>query len=91
MSIEKSQVLIPYVVEQTGRGERGYDIYSRLLKDRLNEILALHTGKSVDAIGKDSDRDFFMSAAESRDYGLVDEVVKSRREEKRAEKTDKAA
>ena len=61
------------------------------LKDRLNEILALHTGKSVDAIGKDSDRDFFMSAAESRDYGLVDEVVKSRREEKKTEKTEKAA
>ena len=61
------------------------------LKDRLNEILALHTGKSVDAIGKDSDRDFFMSAAESRDYGLVDDVVKSRREEKKTEKTEKAA
>ena len=33
--MEKSQILIPYVVEQTGRGERGYDIYSRLLKDRI--------------------------------------------------------
>jgi len=50
------------------------------LKDRLNEIIALHTGKSVDLIGKDTDRDFFMSAAEARDYGLVDEVVKSRRD-----------
>jgi len=198
---QNSQVLIPYVVEQTGRGERGYDIYSRLLKDRiifigtpiddnvanviiaqllflqsedagkdislyinspggsvtsgmaiydtiqfvkcdvttycigqaasmgavllaagtkgkryalpnarimihqpwggvqgqasdisiqakeilhtrdrLNEILALHTGKTVEAIAKDTDRDFFMSAAEARDYGLVDEVVKSRRD-----------
>ena len=196
-----SQVLIPYVVEQTGRGERGYDIYSRLLKDRiifigtpiddnvanviiaqllflqsedaskdislyinspggsvtsgmaiydtiqfvkcdvttycigqaasmgavllaagtkgkrvalpnarimihqpwggvqgqasdisiqakeilhtrdrLNEILALHTGKTIEAIAKDTDRDFFMSAAEARDYGLVDDVVKSRRD-----------
>lgn len=206
--MEKSQLLVPMVVEQTGRGERGYDIYSRLLKDRivfigtpiddnvanliiaqllylqsedptkdinlyvnspggsvtaglaiydtmqfvkcdvttycvgqaasmgavllaagtkgkrlalpnarimihqpwggvqgqasdisiqakeilrmrdrLNEILALHTGKSVDAISKDADRDFFMSAAEARDYGLVDEVVKSRRDaDKKAEK-----
>src|ERR1041385_3582692 len=33
--MEKSQVLIPYPLEQTGRGERGYDIYSRLLKDRI--------------------------------------------------------
>jgi len=206
--MEKSQILVPMVVEQTGRGERGYDIYSRLLKDRimfigtpiddnvanliiaqmlylqsedaskdinlyinspggsvtagmaiydtiqfvkcdvttycvgqaasmgavllaagtkgkrlalpnarimihqpwggvqgqardisiqakeilrtrdrLNEILALHTGKPIDAISKDTDRDFFMSAAEARDYGIVDDVVKSRRDaDKKPEK-----
>jgi ATP-dependent Clp protease protease subunit len=50
------------------------------LKDRLNEILAHHTNKTVEAVQKDTDRDFFMSADESRAYGLVDEVVKSRRE-----------
>ena len=49
-------------------------------RDRLNEILALHTGKTVQAIAKDTDRDFFMSAGEARDYGLVDDVVKSRRD-----------
>ena len=49
-------------------------------KDRLNEILAYHTGKSVADVAKDSDRDFFMSAEEAKAYGLVDEVVKSRRE-----------
>jgi ATP-dependent Clp protease protease subunit len=58
-------------------------------RDRLNEILALHTGKSIEAIAKDTDRDFFMSAAESRDYGLVDDVVKSRRDiEKKPDKKD---
>jgi ATP-dependent Clp protease protease subunit len=210
MKMDKAQILVPMVVEQTGRGERGYDIYSRLLKDRivfigtpiddnvanviiaqmlylqseepskdinlyinspggsvtsgmaiydtmqfvkcdvttycvgqaasmgavllaagtkgkrfalpnarimihqpwggvqgaasdisiqakeilrtrdrLNEILALHTGKSIEAIAKDTDRDFFMSAAESRDYGLVDDVVKSRRDiEKKPDKKD---
>src|SRR3989475_8326788 len=57
------------------------------MRDRLNEILALHTGKPIETIAKDSDRDFFMSAAESRDYGLVDDVVKSRRDnEKKPEK-----
>lgn len=50
------------------------------LRDRVNEILAEHTGKSIDAISKDTDRDFFMSAKEARDYGLVDEVVKSRKD-----------
>lgn len=49
-------------------------------RDRLNEILALHTGKTTEAIAKDTDRDFFMSAGEARDYGLVDDVVKSRRD-----------
>ena len=57
------------------------------MRDRLNEILALHTGKPIENIAKDTDRDFFMSAAESRDYGLVDDVVKSRRDlEKKPEK-----
>lgn len=50
------------------------------MRDRLNEILSLHTGKPLDVITKDADRDFFMSAAEARDYGLIDEVVKSRRD-----------
>jgi ATP-dependent Clp protease protease subunit len=58
------------------------------LKDRLNEILSLHTGRPIEQITKDADRDFFMSAAEARDYGLVDDVVKSRRDtEKKLEKT----
>ena len=50
------------------------------LKDRLNEILAKHCGKTVDEIGKDTDRDRFMSAAEAKEYGLVDQVVQSRKD-----------
>jgi len=50
------------------------------LKDRLNEILAHHSGQTVEAIGADTDRDRFMSAAEAKVYGLVDEVVKSRKD-----------
>lgn len=57
------------------------------MRDRLNEIIALHTSKPVEVIARDTDRDFFMSAAEARDYGLVDDVVKSRRDsEKKPEK-----
>ena len=44
-------------------------------RDRLNEILAHHSGQSLDRIQKDTDRDYFMSAQESKDYGLVDEVI----------------
>jgi ATP-dependent Clp protease protease subunit len=49
------------------------------LRDRLNEILAFHTGRPLDVIVKDSDRDFFMSAEEAREYGLVDSVLASRK------------
>jgi ATP-dependent Clp protease protease subunit len=48
------------------------------LKARLNEILAKHTGKPIEAIGRDSDRDFFMGAEEAVKYGLVDKVLTSR-------------
>lgn len=49
------------------------------LRDRLNEILAFHTGKAVDDLAKDADRDFFMSAEEAKTYGLVDQVTNSRK------------
>jgi ATP-dependent Clp protease protease subunit len=47
-----------------------------ILRNRsvLNEILAKHTGKTVEQIAKDTDRDFFLTAEQSKDYGLVDEI-----------------
>jgi ATP-dependent Clp protease protease subunit len=50
------------------------------LKDRINEILARHCGKTPAAVSKDTDRDRFMSAEDAKAYGLVDEVVRSRKE-----------
>ncbi|MEY3395642.1 MAG: hypothetical protein RL346_1878 [Verrucomicrobiota bacterium] len=50
------------------------------LKKRLNGILAHHTGKTVEEIERDSDRDNYMSAEESVAYGLVDTVLKSRKQ-----------
>lgn len=49
------------------------------LRDRINEILSFHTGKSLEAIARDTDRDFFMSAEEACAYGLVDDVTASRK------------
>jgi ATP-dependent Clp protease protease subunit len=45
------------------------------LRDKISEILALHTGQSLEKIQKDTDRDYFMSAAEAKEYGIVDEVM----------------
>ena len=52
------------------------------LKKRLIKILAESTGKSEDQVKNDSDRDYYMTAVEARDYGLVDQVVTSRKDVK---------
>ena len=132
--------LVPYVIEQTSKGERSYDIYSRLLNDRivflngevneasssvivaellyleaqdpdkdiqfyinspggsrgqctdiqiqaeqilkiknrLNQILAANTGKSVEEVERDCERDHFMTAEEAQTYGLIDKVIYKR-------------
>lgn len=45
------------------------------MKDMLNKILSKHTGQPLERIEKDTDRDYFMSAAEAKAYGIVDEVI----------------
>ena len=49
------------------------------LKDRLNEILSRHTGKPLEKVKQDTDRDYFMSADEAKEYGIVDEVIRGKR------------
>src|SRR5436305_7194812 len=61
--------------------ERQVD-YMFKLKKRLIRIIARHTGKSEEQVRVDSDRDYYMSAEEAKAYGLVDEVIKSRKEVK---------
>ena len=43
--------------------------------DKLNELLVKHTGQSMDRIKSDTERDYFMSAIESKEYGIIDEVL----------------
>ena len=50
------------------------------LKDGLNKILTRHTGQPLERIEKDTDRDYFMSAQEAKEYGLVDQVITTRDE-----------
>lgn len=50
-----------------------------ILKHRLNEIMAESTGQTYEKIASDSERDFYMSAAEAKDYGLIDEIVVSKK------------
>jgi len=50
------------------------------LRRRLNEMMAKHTGQSIEVIEKDTDRDNFMSADEARQYGIIDRVISNRAE-----------
>jgi ATP-dependent Clp protease protease subunit len=45
------------------------------MRERLNEIMAKHTGQSVDRLARDTDRDYFLSPEAAREYGLIDEVI----------------
>jgi len=49
------------------------------MKDTINQLLAYHTGQDKDKITRDTERDFFMSAQEAKDYGIVDEVFTGRK------------
>jgi ATP-dependent Clp protease protease subunit len=54
--------------------------YMLKLKQRINGIIAKHSGHSLEEVERDTDRDNFMSPEEAKAYGLVDEVVQSRKE-----------
>jgi ATP-dependent Clp protease protease subunit len=50
------------------------------MRERLIEILAKHTGQDIKKIRKDSDRNFFMSAEEAKEYGIIDQVIARKQE-----------
>jgi ATP-dependent Clp protease protease subunit len=56
------------------------------IRTMINEVLVQHTGKPMEVIRKDTDRDFFMSAAEAKDYGLIDQVITRKLEVEPGEK-----
>jgi len=59
------------------------------MKDSLNKILQHHTGKNLDQIQRDTDRDYFMSAHEAKDYGIIDHVIANREDLDHLDKTEK--
>src|SRR5207248_1181616 len=115
---DRMSPLIPMVIEQTSRGERSFDIFSRLLNERIvflgtpvddqianlihqvssgfqgqatdveiqaretinmkrkmEEIISEHSGQSLEKVSKDMERDYFMTAQEAQEYGIIDTVV----------------
>jgi ATP-dependent Clp protease protease subunit len=47
------------------------------IKDKMNKILAKHTGQKMSVIEKDTDRDFFMTPKEAKEYGIIDKIITS--------------
>jgi ATP-dependent Clp protease protease subunit len=77
--LPNSEVLIHQVMGGTQGQATDIDIHARhilKMKDRLNKILAKHTGQKLEKIIKDTDRDYFMSAEEAKEYGIVDKIIK---------------
>ena len=78
------------MIHQPAGGVQGQatdiDIHAReilKIRERLNEILAEKTGQSLEKIEKDTDRNFFMSAAEAVEYGLIDKIYEFKHQEKK--------
>lgn len=77
-SLPHSEVMIHQVLGGTQGQASDIKIHAERiikLKHKLNEILAKHTGQSVEKIEKDGDRDFFMTATDAAEYGLIDKVI----------------
>jgi ATP-dependent Clp protease protease subunit len=79
--LPNSEVLIHQVMGEAGGQAIEIEISAKhiiKIKDKLNQILAKHTGQSLKKIEKDTDRDFYMSAEGAKEYGIVDEIIKKR-------------
>jgi ATP-dependent Clp protease protease subunit len=80
-SLPHARVLLhqPY----SGAGGQASDIEIQAkeilrMRELLDEVIAYHTGQSIEKVSKDTDRDFIMSADEAKDYGIIDEVISTR-------------
>lgn len=78
MALPNSEVMIHQVLGGASGQATDVDIHARHIlktRDRLNAILAKHTGQKLAKIERDTERDYFMSAAEAVKYGIVDKVI----------------
>ena len=81
-ALPNSEVLIHQVMGGVEGQAVDIDISARhilKLRDRLNHIMARHTGQKLEKIEKDTDRDYYMSATEAKDYGIIDTVLQGKK------------
>jgi ATP-dependent Clp protease protease subunit len=81
-ALPNSRIMIHQPLGGTQGQVTDIEIYTReviKMKEQINTILAKHTGRSMDQIDKDTDRNNFMSVEEAKAYGLIDEIIEKRR------------
>jgi len=79
--LPNAQVLLHQVMGTADGQAVDIDIAARhiiKIKDKINKILAKHTGQDLKKIEKDTDRDFYMGAEEAKSYGIVDKIIKNK-------------
>ena len=77
-ALQHSRILIHQPLGGVQGQATDIDIQAReilRMRDRINEIFVLHTGQSMEKVRKDTDRDFFMSGEQAKEYGLIDAVI----------------
>ncbi len=80
-TLPHSRIMIHQPLGEFQGAAADIDIQAREIlrvREELNEILSKHTGKSIEVIERDTDRDFFMTGKQALDYGIIDEVIVSR-------------
>ena len=78
LCLPNSEVMIHQVMGGAEGQASDVEIHAKRIlriKDKINEILAKHTGKDKETIKEDSDRDYFMTAQEAKEYGIVDKII----------------
>jgi ATP-dependent Clp protease protease subunit len=81
MALPNAKILIHQVSSSFQGQATDIEIHAREIIDvrkRLDEILAHHTGQDFERVSKDTDRDYFMSTEEAKEYGLIDEILEKR-------------
>jgi len=81
-SLPNSEILLHQVMGGAQGQASEIEITARQIlkiKDRLNKILVKHTGQTAAKIEKDTDRDFYLSAPEAKDYGVIDAIIENRK------------
>ena len=91
-ALPNSRIMIHQPIGGIGGQASDVQIHAReilSIKQRLNEILAENTGQSADKIARDTERNYFMTAQEALQYGLIDEIIRNRKDADRTKAKDR--